>query len=42
MFESAGLNFVPKWLRYLIVIGCITSPFWLVSIMMIFDEFDDG
>ena len=40
MFESMGLSFVPKWCRYAFILICVTSPFWIVSCMMIFDEFD--
>ena len=36
-----GLHIVPKWCRYGFILMCVTSPFWIVSLMMIFDEFDD-
>lgn len=40
MFDSMGLKIIPKWLRYLIVLCSLTSPLWIVALMMIFDEFD--
>ena len=40
MFETMGLEIVPKWLRYTFIIFCITSPFWIVALMVLFDDFD--
>ena len=40
MFENVGLDIVPRWLRYLIVLACLFSPLWLIGLMILIDECD--
>ena len=40
LFEDYGMSFVPHKIRYLSAIACVTSPFWIIGVMMLIEEYD--
>jgi len=40
LFEDYGMSFVPHVIRYLLTLGCITCPCWIMILIALIDECD--